>query len=87
MIAQFWEVIYDDTNRKMEVMGPSSDDTKMTNNVAEMIRTGMKVHCQTADAKYPKEEVKLRGYEKENNLYQRLITEYEKSTGKLMNRW
>lgn len=87
MRTQFWEVIYDDYNRKMDVMGPSSDDTIFTNNVAEMIKAGMEVHCQTADIKYPKEQVKLSGYQKEENLYQRLINEYEKLTGKLMKRW
>jgi len=87
MKKQFWEVIYDDNNRKMDVWGPSLDDTILTNNVAEMIRAGMKVHCQTADIKYPKEEIKLFGYEIENNLYQRLINEYEILTGKLMRRW
>ena len=84
---RFWEVIYDDKLNKMEVIGSSSDDTLLTKNVCDMQDAGMKVRCQTADIDTPKEKMTLSGYQIENNLYGRLITEYERLTGKLMKRW
>lgn len=91
MRKQFWEVIYDDKNNKAEVWGPSSDDTLLTNNVAEMIRVEMKVHCQTADIDFSKEQIKEQikrfGYEIDDNLYRHLINEFELLTGKHMKQW
>tara|TARA_R110002050_G_scaffold44572_1_gene106140 strand:- start:450 stop:716 length:267 start_codon:yes stop_codon:yes gene_type:complete len=84
---RFWEIIYDDENHKMEVIGSSTDDTRLTNNVAEMQRIGMKVRCQTGDINIPENAIELSGYEKEKNLYSRLLLEYEAKTNKHLNRW
>jgi len=84
---RFWEIIYDDENRKMEIIGSSIDDTKLTNNVVEMQRVGMKVRCQTGDINIPEDRHQLTGYEKEENLYSRLLSEYESRTKKQLKRW
>jgi hypothetical protein len=83
----FWEVIYDDSKRTMEVIGSSSDDTRLTNNTYEMQQAGMKVHCQTADISASKESIKVAGYTHEDNLYSRLLNEYEQLTKKQLKRW
>lgn len=61
----------------MEVIGTSTDDTRLTNNVCGMQMAGMKVRCQTADISVPEEEITVNGYIHENNLYSRLLTDYE----------
>lgn len=83
----FWEVIYDDTKRTMEVVGSSSDDTRLTDNTYEMQQAGMKVHCQTADNSASKESIIVAGYTHEDNLYTRLLNEYEQLTKKQLKRW
>lgn len=86
-MKRFWEIIYDDTKKTMEVVGSSTDDTLFTNNVFEMQQAGMKIHCQTGDISIPKENIKLSGYTNEDNLYSRLLTEYEQITHKQIKRW
>ena len=86
-IKNFWEVIYDDSKRTMEVIGSSTDDTLLTNNTFEMQQAGMKVRCQTADISVPKNEIKLKGYNHEEGLYSRLLMEYENLTKKQLKRW
>jgi hypothetical protein len=84
---KFWEVIYDDENRSMEVIGTSVDDTRLTNNVCEMQGAGMRVRCQTPDISVPKDQITVVGYTHENNLYSRLLSEYEMKTRKRLKRW
>lgn len=86
-MKQFWEVIFDDEKRKMEVIGTSTNDTLLTNNVSEMQQAGMKVRCQTPDISIPKDELKLLGFTYEDNLYSRLLSDYETKTGKQLKRW
>lgn len=86
-MKKFWEVIYDDKTKTMEVIGSSTDETLLTNNVAEMQKIGMIVRCNTPDIDTPKEEIKLAGYTLEDNLYGRLLTEYEIKTRKQLKRW
>ena len=86
-MKQFWEVIYDDDKRTMEVIGTSIDDTLLTNNVCEMQKAEMKVRCQTADISIRKDEIKVSGYVVEDNLYSRLLTDYEIKTRKQLKRW
>lgn len=86
-MKRFWEIVYDDSMHTMEVIGSSTDDTLMTNNIAEMQRVGMKVHCQTANIDTPKERINLIGYSIENNLYSRLMFEYERLTNKNLKLW
>ena len=83
----FWEVIYDESNKTMEVIGSSSDDTSLTNNTYEMQQAGMKVHCQTSDISTSKESITVVGYSHEDNLYTRLLNEYEQLTKKQLKRW
>ncbi len=83
----FWEVIFDDENRKMEIIGKSSNDLLLTNNVYEMQQVGMKVRCQTPDISIKRDEITLLGYSIEEGLYGRLLSTYETKTGKLLKRW
>ena len=71
-MKRFWEVIFDDSKRTIEVIGSSTNDTLLTNNVWKMQQAGMKVRCQTPDISIPKDEIKLSGYTVEENLYSRL---------------
>ena len=87
MKKSFWEVIYDDSLSKMEILGTSTDDTHLIYNVSEMQRAGMKVRCQTPPISTPKEDIIVKGYEIEENLYARLLIEYEKLTRKQLKRW
>ena len=86
-MKSFWEIIYDDSKMTMEVIGSSIDDTLLTNNTYEMQLAGMKVHCQTADISVAKQNIKVSGYNYENNLYSRLLNEYEQLTKKQLKRW
>lgn len=70
----------------MEVVGSSFDDTRLTNNVYEMQQAGMKVRCDTADISFSKESIKLPGYTHEDNLYTRLLNEYQQLTLKQLKR-
>ncbi len=83
---RFWEIIYDDSKRTMDAVG-SANDILFTNNVAEMQRSGMQVHCQAGEIAVPKENLKLPGYTFEDNLYSRLLNEYEQKTCKQLKRW
>jgi hypothetical protein len=85
--SKFWEVFYDDKNKLMEIIGASSDDTLLTNNVYEMQQAGLSARCQTVDISIPKEEIKLSGYKIETDVYSRLINEYELLTRKQLKRW
>jgi hypothetical protein len=87
MIKKFWEVIFDDEKLTMEVVGTSTDDTRLTNNISEMQQAGMKVRCQTPDTSVQKDEITLSGYTFENNLYSRLLRDYEIKTQKRLKRW
>lgn len=86
-MKRFWEVIYDGKAKTMEIIGTSSDDTLLTNNVAEMQLAGFDVRCNTADADVDKSQIKLPYYTIEENLYQRLLNEYQLKTGKQLKRW
>lgn len=53
---------------------------------AKMRQSGMKVRCQTADISIPKEGITVNGYIQEDNLYSRLLSEFEMRTKKLLKR-
>lgn len=84
---RFWEVVYDDSKKKMEIIGTSSDDTLFTHNISEMQRAGMKVHCQTSNISIPKEKITLTGYNHQTGLYSQLLENYENLSGKQLKRW
>lgn len=86
-MRKFWEIIYDDSKRTIEVIRSSTDDTLLTSNISEMQQAGMQVRCSTGDISIPKEDVKVAGYIKEDDLYSRLLREYEALTKKKLKRW
>jgi hypothetical protein len=86
-MKRFWEVVYDDNAQTMEVIGTSSNDTLLTNNVVEMQKAGFKVRCNTPSIETREEEIKLPHYELEKNLYGRLLDEYQIKTGRQLKRW
>jgi len=86
-MKRFWEVIIDDDKLTIEVIGMSSDDTLLTNNVVAMQKAGMHVRCTTPDISASKNEILISGYRNEDNLYSRLLTEYEQKTHKQLKRW
>jgi len=83
----FWEIIIDDTQKTFEIIGKSSNDTLLTNNVCEMQQKNMKVRCQTLDISYSETDIQIKGYKLEENLYARLLSEYEQKTKKQLKRW
>lgn len=86
-MKRFWEVIYDDKAQTMEVIGTSTNDTLLTNNVIEMQKAGMKVLCNTPSIEIREEDIKLPHYKLEKNLYGRLLDEYQINTKKQLKRW
>jgi hypothetical protein len=86
-MKKFWEVIYDDSKRTIEVIGSSTDDTLLTKNVSEMQQAGIKVRCSTPDISISKDEITVSGYTYEDNLYSRLLNDYELATKKQLRRW
>lgn len=78
----YWQIIKDDSNRSFEVIGKSSNDTLLTNNVCEMMKVGMHVQCTTPpyNSNQSEEEITIPGYKLEAGLYNRLINEYEEKT-------
>ncbi len=52
-----------------------------------MQQAGMKVRCQTPDTSVRKDEIKLLGFTFEDNLYSRLLSDYETKTRKQLERW
>lgn len=86
-MGKYWEVVYDDENSKIEVIGQSNDDTLLTYNVSEMQRAGMKVHCNAPDVTNPESNITLTHYQREVGLYSHLLGEYQKKTGKQLKRW
>jgi hypothetical protein len=87
MKEQFLIIIYDDETYKMEVLGPMSDDSLIVNNIVEMQKAKMNVHCNSADKSAIKEKLKLSGYNFEDDLYDNLISKYFQLTNKQLNKW
>jgi hypothetical protein len=83
----FWLMVIDDASRTFEVFGKSTDDTLLTSNTVEMQRAGLEVRCQAPDISFSKEDIEIHGYKHEDGLYSRVINEYEKRTGKSLNKW
>lgn len=81
------EVIYDDEKMRFEVKGPSSNDTLLVEHADLMQKTDMKVHCQVAAIGVSDQVFERLGYVKETGLYNRLLIEYERKTGKIAKRW
>jgi len=81
-MKKFWEVIFDDANKKMEVIGVSFDDTQFNYHVSEMRGVGMQVHNATPSINIREEDIVLNGYSTEKGLYKRLLNEYEMKVGK-----
>lgn len=78
----FCVVIFDDREKTFEALGPLTDDTRLTNNTWEMQEAGMGVRCQAVDIPSSQESMIVVGYTREDNLYTRLLDEYEQLTGK-----
>lgn len=68
-------------------MGYISNDSLITLNVRQMQIAEMDVNCHGLPEEPIKNEVIERGYEWEENLYQRLLLEYEAKTGRIAKRW
>lgn len=52
-----------------------------------MQQAGMNVRCTTADISIQKNAIRISGYSYEDNLYTRLLKEYEQTTYKQLKRW
>ncbi len=66
-MKRFWEVIYDDNANTMEVIGTSTNDTLLTNDVAEMQKAGFKVPCNTPGIETREDEIRLPHYKMKKN--------------------
>jgi len=86
-MKRFIEIIIDDTSKTIEIIGWSHDDTNLINNVVTMQKANMNVRCTTIDNEPLKGEIIIRGYKSEDGLYTRLLSEYEKKTGKSLKKW
>lgn len=85
-MKRFWEVLYDDQRKTMEIIGISNDDTRLTNNVCEMQRVGLKVRCQTVNISVPIYDINLSGYTIEESVYAQLLNDYQQLTKKQLKR-
>jgi hypothetical protein len=86
-MGSYAQIIVDRRSKIAEVISSASDDTKMTNNTAEMIRAGIDVFCTREDREYTKYDTSYGPYKFENGLYDRLFEEYHTLTGKSLKRW
>lgn len=86
-MKRFWEVIYDGDAQTMEVIGTSTNDTLLTNNVAAMQKAEMNVRCNTPGIETREEDIILPHYKIEKGLYRRLIHEYGIKIGKQLKQW
>ncbi len=76
-----WELIIDDNTNTFEVVGTAFSDKFMTDLVVNMQRTGMRVRCDYVKQPYAKEKISISGYKMVEDLYSRLVKEYqEKNT-------
>lgn len=79
---EFWEVIKDDDTKTYEILGLSSDDTRLTDMVFEMQQVGMHVRCETIPASTTRAEIdegyRHIDYKPEEGLYRRLRSEYHR---------
>ncbi len=85
----WWQIIKDDSKRTFDIIGKAHDDTLLTNNVCEMIKSGMSVQCTTPPytGNESEDDLAIPGYKKEPGLYQRLVREYETKTRKSLRMW
>jgi hypothetical protein len=77
--VKFWLVIKDDTRRKFEVIEQASNTNSFTNKVYAMQKAGMSVTGFTppVGTKHSsKESIKFVGYDREDNLYDKLQKHY-----------
>lgn len=86
-MKRFLEIIIDDNSKTIEIIGWSHDDTHLINNVVTMQKANMSVRCTTIDYEPLKDEIIIHGYKRENGLYTRLLSEYEKRTKNILKRW
>lgn len=84
----WWGIIKDDSNRTFEVIGKLSDITHLTDNVVAMMKAGMSIQCSTPVFDGEEErDIMIAGYQRENDLYRRLISEYQLKTKLPLNQW
>lgn len=85
-MKRFWEIIKDDRSQTFEVLGLSSNDTKLTNDTASMQDSGMHVRCETIDEKHSEDDISDQyrqiSISKEKGLMERLKYEYLGRTSK-----
>ncbi len=86
-MRRFWEVLYDDKRRTMEIIGISTDDTRLIKNISEMQRVGIEVRCHTVDISTPLYDITQSGYRIEGTVYSNVLNEYKLLTRKQLNRW
>lgn len=75
MYSRSWQVIKDDVKKTFEVCGSSENTNAFTNEVYRMQRAGMNISGITppvSNRESNKDSVKVKGYTKEEGLYQRL---------------
>ena len=79
---EFWEVIKDDDEQTFEVLGLSSDDTRINKLTCEMQHLGMHVRCETIPCDTPRSQIPGEyaqiDYRPEDGLYRRLHSEFER---------
>ncbi len=83
---RWWEIIKDIRNQTFDVIGTTSDDTLLTNNVVEMCNAGVLVQCDTPQytGNETEEDLHIPGYTREKGLYQKVLSEFESKTGRAL---
>ena len=82
MYTKSWIIIRDDTKKTYEVTGQESNTNHFTNLIQAMQRSGMNVTGLTppVGGKFPsKASIQLHGFNREDGLYERLLSEYKES--------
>jgi hypothetical protein len=88
MHSKYWQIIKDDSKRTFEVCGQVSNTDPFTNKTIAMQRAGMNVSCvmlPVGTKNSSKSLIKFTGYTLENDLYERLLKEFQTIRQKEMN--
>jgi hypothetical protein len=87
---KFWQIIKDDSRKKFEVCDQASNTNAFTNKTYAMQKAGLLVSCVTppvTNKNSSKDLIKFTGYEKEDGLYERLLSKYREITIRSADEW
>jgi hypothetical protein len=90
MYTKSWLVIKDDTRKTFEVVTKDMSENAFTNKTHAMQRDGMNVSCvllPVTNKSASKTAVKIMGYTKEDDLYEKLLQQHREITLRNAEEW